>query len=150
MKTFNMSDHISEYFTYHEVLWLKQWGRHAGGQDGLTQTVLDRLVGLMRKIDKVRDFFGAPIDCHDVWRPRDYNNIIHGAALDSAHIASRLIEAAIDFDIVGVHCDVARNRILNAGLLDQLGLRMENKPGSNWIHLDTRVPLEGHSRFFLP
>lgn len=150
MKTFNPSDHISVYFTYHEALWLKQWGRHGGSSDGLTDEVLLRLAGLFCKMDKIREYFNAPMDCHDAWRPMDYNNIIHGAAADSTHMARKLAEAALDFDVVGFNCDTVRDKILQAGLLDRLGLRMEDRPGSDWIHLDTRIPLVGHSRFFKP
>jgi uncharacterized protein YcbK (DUF882 family) len=160
MKSFNLSDHISAHFTYKEALWLPRWGRAGSEQDGLTDEVLARVEFLLKeKMDAVREYFGRPINVHVCWRPPAYNKLV-GGAKKSAHLAMvdyagnplapEAIEAAIDFDVEGLSCDEARQMILDDDMLETWGLRMENNPGSSWVHLDCREPLPGHSRFFSP
>lgn len=135
---------ISKHFTYKEALYLPQWKRTAKQSDGLTQEVLDNLKLLFSKMDKLRDFFGKPIIVHVAYRPAEYNRLV-GGARGSSHMSGM----ACDFHVAGLSCDEVRDQILKAGLLDTLQLRMENLPGSNWVHLDTRKP--GPSgRFFKP
>jgi len=60
--------------------------------------------------------------------------------------------AAIDFNVVGFEggagCDKIRARLVPE--LEKRSLRMEQKPGSPWIHLDCAPLLPGHNRYFKP
>lgn len=138
----NPSDKISNHFTWKEATWLPTWQRCANDQE-LTQEIQDTLTALFAKMDSVRDFFQAAIHVHVAFRPEAYNTLIGGAP-DSEHAKG----GACDFDVAGIDCDTARQRILDAGLLESLGMRMENKPGSNWVHLDIGIPRP--NRYFIP
>jgi hypothetical protein len=148
---------LTRYFTVKEAIWLPRWNRLAEEADGLTHAVKCRLVTLLLLMDEVREFFGRPISVHVCYRPSKYNALVKGAR-SSAHLASvnrsgqplrdDQMEAAIDFHVAGVDCDEARQRINDDGLLDRLGLRMEQMDGGNWVHLDNRAPGAG-GRFFV-
>jgi len=133
---------ISKYFTVKEAIWLPQWNRLANDTE-LTEISKENLGILFSKMDAIRDFFAAPVMVHVTLRPEEYNKLVGGAKA-SAH----LIGKACDFHVKGVVCDDGRKRILDAGLLDSLELRMEDKPGSNWIHLDFASPTP--HRYFIP
>lgn len=125
-----------KHFTWKEALYLPSWDRLANDQDGLDDEIFKNLMDLFHRMEKIRDFFQAPINVHVSFRPQAYNAQI-GGAKNSAHMSGM----AVDFDVVGISCDVAKTKIEDAGLLETLGMRMEdNPPGSNWIHLDIRVP----------
>jgi len=145
---------ISEYFSFREALYLPTWGRMGCVADGLTLEVLQRLGWFLReKIDPLRDWLGV-IHTHSMWRPKAYNADpkIRGAVC-STHMA--LVDhkgnplkpkdrvAAIDFHVEGFRgpkgCDKIRSRILLD--LGERGLRMEDRPGSNWVHLDSGAPI---------
>ncbi len=143
------SDKISKYFTYKEALWLPQWKRMATEDDGVTQQTLDNLKALFLKMDILRDWLKAPINVHVAFRSDEYNKLVGGAP-DSAHRAAAPNVAAVDFDVGGKKCDDIRTTILNNNKLTELGLRMEDLPGSNWVHLDTRPPIIANHRFFKP
>ena len=136
---------ISKYFTWTEGLFLPSWSRLATEADGLTAINRTNLVIIFSKMDTIREYFNSPIHVHVAYRPLAYNALV-GGAKNSAHIAG----LAVDFDIAGVSCDDARQRILDARLLDSLGLRMEKNPGSSWVHLDAREILPGGNRYFQP
>lgn len=145
----NFADPISKHFTFHEALWLPSWSRHGDVTDGLDDQVLTNLGHIFGLMDQVRDEFGAPLIVHVAWRPEKYNELVKGAK-NSAHLALAGC-AAVDFHVQGISCDEARKAILQRGLLDKLGLRMEdNGFGAPWVHLDSRVPIPGHPRFFKP
>lgn len=139
-----MTGPISKHFTWHEALYLPSWTREANGSDGLTVEVSANLEALFKAMDAIREHFGKPITVHVAYRPDAYNKQI-GGAKHSSHIEGK----ACDFHVVGMDCDEVRQNILDNGLLDSLNLRMEDLPGSSWVHLDTRQPLNGH-RFFKP
>jgi zinc D-Ala-D-Ala carboxypeptidase len=136
---------ISHWFTWPEATYLPSWDRVAEEKDGLTEEVKTNLEKVFRKLDSIRDHFNRPINVHVAFRPTEYNKLVKGAA-NSAH----LYGMAVDFDIKGWDCDKAREEILQCGLLEQLGLRMEDNPGSNWIHLDCHEVHPGGKRFFKP
>ena len=75
------------------------------------------------------------------WRPKKYNDLI-GGAKKSWHITG----GACDFTCFGISADKIRE-ILEP-YLDDLDLRMEDLPGSNWVHLDDKET-DG-ARFFRP
>lgn len=141
----NPSSKVGKYFTVKDALWLTSWNRMANEQDGLTQEIKDNLVELFKKMDAIRDFFNAPVLVHVTYRPEEYNKLI-GGAKNSAHKVGK----ACDFHIKDLDCDAARDKIILAGMLDRLNLRMENKAKSNWVHLDLYPPsVSGGKRFFL-
>jgi len=140
---------LSQYFTYHEALWLPQWKRYALPSDGLDDDVLDNLVFLFQKMDTVREFLGAPIIVHCAYRPYLYNAQVYGA-LNSAHLANAYQVAAVDFHVEQRNCDFVRNVIDQGNKLYEWEMRMEDKPGAAWIHLDTRQPPPGGNRYFKP
>lgn len=122
---------VSNHFTVKEALWLPSWGRLANDSDGFNDTLKQNMISFLEKMDIIRDYFGVQINVHVTYRPEKYNAEI-GGAKDSAHMYCK----AMDFDVSGMTCDEARNKILNDGKLQEWGLRMEKRPGSDWIHID--------------
>lgn len=110
-------------------------------------------------MDSVRDLLNAQygsdkgINVHVTIRPTSVNspgsihnegnyNILVGGAAHSAHISG----LAMDWDFGMMNCDEIRAKVLPE--LDRLGLRMENAPGTNWVHLDLNPP--NPNRYFIP
>lgn len=136
---------ISEHFTVKDAIYLPTWKRLANQEDGLDSTIKVDLQRLFAQMDVVRSHFGKPIRVHVTYRPSEYNKAI-GGAQHSAHSEG----LACDWDIPGINCDEVRKEIVDKGLLDTWNMRMEDLPGSSWVHLDLReVPIGGH-RYFLP
>ena len=132
------------HFTWQEALWLPQWSRIASQEDGLNEEILESLKTTFKALESLRTFFGKPIKVHVAYRPDAYNRLVKGAK-GSAHTKGM----AVDFSIPGIACDEVREKIIQNKLLEALGVRMEDLPGSNWLHIDTRSP--GPSgRFFKP
>ena len=116
----------------------------------LTDGTIQRLFFIFDKMDQVRDFFGKPLNIHSAYRSPNYNRSVGGAP-NSSHMASKMNEAAIDFHVDGLDCSEAQKMILEADMLNKWEMRMENIGAHpTWIHLDTRVPVPGHPRFFIP
>lgn len=135
---------LSKYFTTHEGIYLPTWNREATTADGLDDVVLANLTALFVKMDTIREHFSMPVIVHCAFRPEAYNTLVGGAP-DSAHKYGK----AVDFHISPNTCDAVRSSILNNNLLETLDLRMENRPGSGWVHLGNDWE-PGKSRFFLP
>lgn len=134
---------LTQYFTVKDALWLPTWNRLAIAKDGLGPTQQANLSMLMVVMDKVRAFLAKPIIVHVSFRPYAYNKLI-GGALNSSHVEGK----ACDFHVAGMTCDAVRAALLPK--LEEWGLRMENLPGSSWVHLDTRPVPKGGTRFFKP
>jgi uncharacterized protein YcbK (DUF882 family) len=146
----NSTDKVSNHFKVKECLWLPQWNRLANESDGLTDEIKNNLITLCASLDTIRDYFGASINTHCMFRPPAYNALVKGAK-SSAHLSGQ----ACDFDVSGMSCKEAQDKILADGKLGIWLMRMENNTKENtvlptWIHLDLRVPLPGHPRFFVP
>lgn len=141
----NLSDHITQHFTWKEALWLPSWNRAATEEDGLNDEIKNNLKKLFEAMEKVREYFTKPVNVHVTYRPVEYNKAI-GGALHSAHSEG----LACDFDIIGMSCDDVRKEIVDKNLLETWNMRCEDKPGSNWVHLDLRTPPSGGHRFFKP
>ena len=129
---------ISKYFTVGEATWLPSWGKYHVPSEQECANILK----LAQAMDKVREIVKSPIKVH-VWiRPEGYNKQI-GGAVNSAHITGE----AVDWDCMQP-CDETRTRLIT--YLGELGLRMEDLPGSTWVHLDIRPPGANGHRFFRP
>ena len=102
------------------------------------QANLKKLCELM---EKVRAVVKKPITIHCMIRPADYNAKIGGSPR-SAHI----LGLACDFSVPGISCDKVRSMLLPH--LEAWKARMEDKPGSNWVHIDLAPVII--SRFFKP
>lgn len=139
----NDKDKVSAYFQWKDALYLPQYRRLANESDGVTDEVKANLVILFDKLDIIRDYFDSPILIHCAYRSPEYNKLVGGAS-KSAHLLGK----AVDFHVIGVSCDEARKMIIKDGLLDSMELRMEDLPGSSWVHIDTMSP--SSTRFFKP
>lgn len=142
----NLDDKITgcEFFKWREALWLPQWNRAANEEDGLNDEILENIKVTAAWMDEIRKHFGKPIKIHCWLRPEKYNALV-GGGKTSQHLLGK----AVDFHVVGMSCDDVRKALIDAGMLDSMKLRMEDLPGSNWVHLDDRAP--GPSgRFFKP
>jgi uncharacterized protein YcbK (DUF882 family) len=140
-----MAKPISKHFTWKEALYLPQWSREATDEDGLTAIHRANLVVLFSKMDQIRDHFKKSIIVHVAYRPSKYNEQVKGAK-KSAHLEGM----AVDFHVSGLDSDDVRKEIIDHKLLESLGLRMENLPNTNWVHIDTRAVPEGGNRYFVP
>ncbi len=130
----------SHSFRWYEALLLRSWGVYAYPTEDVYKAIIKRTQSL--EVIKNR-FGGKPVMIHDFWRPELYNNAVNGAK-DSRHI----LGDAVDFSIPTISCDQVRIELMPE--LERLGLRMENRPGSNWVHIDGKPVDAFHSRFFLP
>lgn len=149
---------ISRHFTVRHAIWLPSWKRLATRDDGLNEDAKAALVQFFAIMDEVKGVLGLPIVVHCAFRPVEYNKLVGGAP-SSMHIARRLasgaLVAACDFSAEltgatpgGQACDRIRKRLLLD--LDRLGLRMENKPESEWVHLDNKPAPGPGWRYFKP
>jgi len=136
-----LSDKIPDcnHFTWGEVLWLPTWKLHVYPSD---EQCLN-LVKICIKLDWIRDYFGYPIKVTSGLRPEIYNRTI-GGAFHSAHITGE----AVDFQVAGMKPNAVRAKL--KPMLTHLGLRMENLPDSNWVHIDNKMTGHGGARFFTP
>jgi hypothetical protein len=139
---------ISEYFTVKEALWLPSWQTMHSPTEEEKLTILNH----SKNMDKVREILGVPIQVHCWIRPilnnpnsphhgEDYNSLVKGAK-NSRH----RFGDATDFDAVGLNCDKVRE--LLESKLDELNMRMEKMPGSNWVHVDSGPVIS--TRYFNP
>lgn len=139
---------ISKYFTWREALFLPSWNIYHDPTDEEKTNIVAMAISL----DAVRDMFKKSVHIHCWIRPilrpmfgnsahtgQDYNAFVKGA-IDSGHINGN----AADFDLADTNCDEARTLILPK--LDEWNLRMEDRPKSNWIHLDRKAVIT--QRFF--
>lgn len=133
----NPKANITEHFTVHEACYLPSWQM----LHDPTPEEQDNLLKICRLMEQVRALFGKSINVHCMIRPTDYNKKIGGAP-HSAHI----LGLACDFDVDGVPCDNVRAMLLPK--LAEWNCRMEDAPGSSWVHLDL-MPTS-NNRFFKP
>lgn len=147
----NINDKISNHFTLNEATYLPRWDTHHIPSD----QELENIKRTALTMDKIRDMFGASCNVHCWIRPEclnnpdsphngdSYNHLVGGAPKSQHRFG-----LAVDFDITGMGCDEVRSALLPK--LEELGIRMENKPGSNWVHIDLGEVLPGGHRFFIP
>jgi uncharacterized protein YcbK (DUF882 family) len=135
---------VSQYFTVKDCLWLPRWNRLADdsyANDGLTDKIKHQLYLVCQAMDSVREFLNTPIIVHVTYRPVQYNQLVGGSPF-SAHTKGQ----AMDWHPKGMACDEARAKLVPG--LETRGLRMEDLPGSNWVHIDI-APVITH-RYFKP
>jgi len=141
---------VSENFTVRDAVWLPQWGRLAEHADGFGARTKMRLQNfLLDHADAVVELLGAKPPVHSCYRPKLYNALpAIGGAPGSAHVVLGNW-AALDFGAADVAaCDAARE--LLAANAEALGIRVEDRPGSNWVHFDSKPISPGGSRYFKP
>ena len=134
---------VSRYFTVKEAIWFPQWNRCATEKDGVGLAQKQNLINLFNMLDKVRDIFGKPMIVHVAYRSYSYNKLVKGAPA-----SSHILGMACDFHVKDVECDEVRKVLVDK--LENLGFRMEDLPGSSWIHLDIRPVPKGGARYFKP
>lgn len=148
----NPAAKVSKYFTVKETTYLPSWGiSHIPSEEEKKNIVALALI-----MDKVRELINLPIGVHVWMRPgsvncpgsqyhgQDYNAFIKGAKR-SPHKQGQ----GIDWSAKGLTCDEIRKKL--EPKLEELGLRMEDLPGSNWVHNDTYpASVSGGRRFFKP
>lgn len=145
---------ITPHFTWHDAFFLPSWGIYHEP----SESELANINATCAFMEKVRLALGGrPIDVLCMIRPNsvncvespchggDYNAFVGSLAKHSPHIYGQ----ACDFDVEGMVCDRARELLLPR--LEELGLRMEDRPGTSWLHLDSYPPsVSGGRRFFKP
>ena len=124
-------------FVWKDALYLPRWDVCCVPTDDQE----DQIIKTAFKLEQVRSFFGADIKINCWLRPLVYNMLI-GGAKDSAHIYGM----AVDFWVKGFTPDQVRTNLQPH--LEDLKIRMENKPASSWVHIDIRDP--SPNRFFIP
>ena len=106
----------------------------------------NNLILITNVLQKIRNKFQVPINVTSALRPTFYNKMIGGASR-SKHI----IGAALDFKVQGHSTGKGCNyiRLILLLFLDKFKIRMENKPDSNWVHIDLEWKENGNN-FFRP
>lgn len=135
---------LGDFFTWRDALWLPRWKRLASIEE-LDPKIIRNLTEVFLKLNQLRKFLNNPIVVVSAFRPPEYNKLI-GGAVNSAHMEGK----AVDFKVKFMRPDEVRQIILRYGMLEVLNIRMEDLPGSSWIHIDTRDPGYCGKRFFLP
>jgi len=136
---------LSEYikgtsFRWKDALLLREWGFSAfPGPKHQYNIILVAKILQKVKVDYLND---TPIIITSWYRPRVYNKLIGGGA-KSEHMKGK----GVDFVCPKMKADLVRNAIIP--YLKALGIRMENRFGSSWCHLDLGEPgITG--RYFTP
>jgi len=138
-KNFNSNIPGSQFFTWHEALYLPSWGRHVKPSDVTNtsmETVLNNIEKQAHQLDKVRQHFGKAVVVHCWLRPPAYNKQIGGAS-NSAHLRG----TATDFHVEGVSAETVRNAV-KSGKIKYPGAGENNV---SWVHLDLE-----HKSWFNP
>lgn len=145
----NPTAKISKHFTVHEATYLPSWNVYHTP----SEQEKENIVKLALVMDKIRDYIGKPIIIH-VWiRPilnspghekhgQDYNLFVKGAKM-SAHKTG----LGVDWHAKDYSCDYVR-RLLQQKL-EEFNIRVEDLPGSNWVHTDIKTPVN-NNRYFKP
>lgn len=147
----NPESQISVNFKVKEALLLPSWNiLHVPSEEEKSN-----IIKAAQMMEIIREYLGNPIHINCWIRPqitncpgsksngKDYNKFV-GGARNSAHIEG----LACDFTVSRMTCDDVRHTL--EPKLEEFKIRMENKPGSGWIHCDSRDLLPGGRRFFIP
>lgn len=140
MATINIEELVPgcKYFRWKEVLYLNRWGIHVLPTD--VQYL--NLIKVCKKADLVRAYLDTPMTITSALRPTKYNELIGGARFSHHKLGK-----ALDFQCRKIKPD--RIRELLEPVLDDFEIRMEDLPGSSWVHIDIAEPGKT-GRFFKP
>lgn len=129
---------ISNHFTVGEALWIPQWQCYHVPSDDEKANILRHA----QNMDKVRDELGVPCTVHCWIRPRSlncptspHNGEDYNALVGGAHSSRHIFGDATDYNPEGMSCDDARSKL--EPKLEEFGMRMEDAPGTNWVHNDS-------------
>lgn len=129
----------SNHFRWYEALWLPKWSVYAFPNAEQYKYIVD----LCMKLEMIRTWLGdEPLTITSWLRPELYNKLIGGKPFSMHKLGG-----AVDFIHPHMTCDHVRERLLPK--LPEWKIRMEDNPGSNWVHVDIREP-GGEGRFFKP
>jgi uncharacterized protein YcbK (DUF882 family) len=126
-------------FYWYEFLTLPRWDIAAVPK---SEEVYFNLIKTATLLQRIRDLIGEPITVTSGYRPWKYNELI-GGARRSRHIFGR----AVDFRVKDMDCDDLR-KLLEPYVIGWR-FRMEDKPGSDWVHIDLDYR-PGGNNFFKP
>lgn len=130
----------SPNFRWREALFFREWQVYCYP----TEQIYKNILKTAQMMDSIRGRCGnKPVTINSWWRNQAYNSDIGGK-----HLSAHMEALAVDFSIATLTCDQVREILLPE--LVRLNMRMENNPGSNWVHCDLRSPPPGGNRFFLP
>lgn len=128
-----------KHFYWKEALLLREIDLYCLPTPELEKNIIE----IAQKAELIRSMLKTPMFIVSWLRPGFYNTMIGGAP-GSWHKTG----GAIDFKCMGVSADAVRDALRPK--LHDLGLRMENLPGSNWVHVDTKPVDKSGERFFKP
>jgi hypothetical protein len=145
VKTVDLSDVIpgSQFFRWQQALWLPKWKIYCYP----TQEQALEIIGIARALDIIRVRCGRPIAIESWLRPDNYNQWAPPYGVSGSKLSAHRLGMAVDFTVATMPCDQVRDIIKPE--LERLKLRLENLPGSSWVHVDRREP-GGGGRFFIP
>jgi uncharacterized protein YcbK (DUF882 family) len=148
----DMKSQLTPNFTVGEALYLPSYKVYHKPTDEEKANIVKHAASM----ELVREYLGTnpinitcwirplAINCDNpMFNGRNYNRLVGGAE-NSAHIQG----LACDFTVSRITCDDVRHLLEDQ--LERLQLRMEKKPNANWVHLDSRQPVPGKSRYFIP
>lgn len=133
----------STFFRWKEALYLPRWGVLAMP----TKAQFEGIIKLATRLELARGRVAAPWTVTSWLRPKMYNIWPHPYGVKGAAASAHMDGLAIDFQVFGMKADEVRETLKPN--LELYGLRMEDLPGSSWVHLDCREPVLGN-RFFKP
>lgn len=121
-----------KYFTWHEALFLPTWKVHVHPEPKHVPNIID----MAYKMDEIRDIIGHPIHVTSWYRPKLYNLWKKPYGVGGAGLSAHMEGLAVDFVCSVYNADEIRELLLPK--LEGLSIRMENLPGSSWVHVDLR------------
>ncbi len=120
-------------FIWAQALWLPRWKVHVIPTNEQRQNIELHAV----KMQTVKYLWLKNKMTITSWlRPELYNDWSGIYGVKGAQNSPHKLGLATDFIIEGVSCDEVR-RVLQPKLV-QMKLRMEDLPGANWVHVDSR------------
>jgi len=128
-------------FRWNEMLRCSSWGVYVFPDD---QQYLN-IMSFMSKVQLVRNYLDARMIVTSGLRPYLYNKWKRPYGINGAVFSAHKLGLAMDFYCPKIGCD--RIREILHPVLDDFDIRMENNPGSGWVHIDGREAHNGH-RFF--
>lgn len=133
----------SPYFKWREAIYVNNWDVYVYPN----KIQYSNISKLVKRLDAIRKMLDAPFIVTSWLRPTLYNQWAKPYGVSGSQFSCHMDGSAIDFQVKGMTADKAREIIVPH--LEFNGLRMENLPGSNWVHIDTKTPGAG-GRFFKP